>query len=117
MYHREPVFKLNKYCAHTFRKSASLKVWQCVRHCKELSISFARVERDFPPEVIDGLNIKVVESAKLLGLTISNDLTWNTHLTEVIKKASKRLYFLIQLKRANVSESDLVFTPHVYVPS
>ena len=85
--------------------------------CKELCISFARVERDFPPVVIDGVNIKVVESAKLLGLTISNDLTWNTHITEVIKKASKRLYFLIQLKRANVSESDLVFTPHVYVPS
>jgi len=30
----------------------------------------------FPPVVIDGVNIKVVESAKLLGLTISNDLTW-----------------------------------------
>ena len=75
--------------------------------CKELHISFARVERDFPPVVIDGVNIKVVESAKLLGLTISNDLTWNAHITEVIKKASKRLYFLIQLKRANVSKSDL----------
>ena len=43
--------------------------------CKELRISFARVERDFPPIVMDGVNIKVVESAKLLGLTISNDLT------------------------------------------
>ena len=48
-----------------------------------------------------------VESAKLLGLTTSNDLTWNAHITEVIKKASKQLYFIIQLKRANVSESDL----------
>jgi len=31
--------------------------------CKELRISFARVERDFPPVVIDGVNMKVVESA------------------------------------------------------
>ena len=75
--------------------------------CKELHISFARFERDFPPVVIDGVNIKVVESAKLLGLTISNDLNWNTHITEVIKKAYKQLYFLIQVKRANVSVSDL----------
>ena len=36
--------------------------------CKELCISFARVERDFPPVVIDGVNIKVVESAKLLAI-------------------------------------------------
>ena len=34
--------------------------------CKDLRISFARVERDFPPVVIDGVNIKVVESAKTL---------------------------------------------------
>ena len=82
--------------------------------CKDLRISFASVERDFPPVVIDGVNIKVVESAKLLGLTISNDLTWNAHITEAIKKASKRLYFLIQLKRANVSESDLSFLHCMY---
>ena len=30
--------------------------------CKELRISFARVERNVPPVVIDGENIKVVES-------------------------------------------------------
>ena len=31
--------------------------------CKELRISFARVERDFPPVVVGGVNMKVVESA------------------------------------------------------
>ena len=46
-----------------------------------------------PPVVIDGENIKVLERANLSGLTISNDLTWNTHISEAIKKASKRLYF------------------------
>ena len=85
--------------------------------CKELHISFARVERDFPPIVIDGGNVNIVKSAKLLGLTISNDLTWNAHITVVIKKASKRLYFLIQLKRANVSESDLSLFYTVYIRS
>ena len=59
------------------------------------------------PSCCWGEHIKVVSDAKLLGLTISSDLTWNAHITEVIKKAAKRLYFLIQLKRARVSQNDL----------
>ena len=75
--------------------------------CKELRISFAAVSREFPPVVIGGECIKAVSDAKLLGVTISSDLSWNAHITEVIKKAAKRLYFLIQLKRARVSQKDL----------
>ena len=49
-----------------------------------------------------------VESFKLLGVTISNNLTWHAHIKEVIKKASKRLYYLTQLKRARLPVEDLV---------
>ena len=42
-----------------------------------------------------------------MGLSISNDLTRNVHVSEVRKYLLKQLYFLIQLKRANVSEFDL----------
>ena len=52
--------------------------------------------------------MEVVGSVKLLGLNIASDLTWNSHILEVIKKASKRLYFLVQLKRARVPLQDLV---------
>lgn len=34
-------------------------------------------------------------------------MTWNTHINEIVKKASKKLYFLIQLKRAKVARTDL----------
>ena len=34
--------------------------------CKELRISFARVERNFPPVVMDGENVKVVESKRFV---------------------------------------------------
>ena len=47
---------------------------------------------DFPPVVIGGECIKVVTDAKLFGVTISTDPSWNAHITEVIKKAAKRLY-------------------------
>ena len=52
-------------------------------------------------------NQKTKSSTKLLGLTIANDLTWNNHVTEITKKASKRLHFLTQLKRAGVPKQDL----------
>ena len=70
--------------------------------CKELGISFAKEQRVFDPVIIEGKEVELVTSTKLLGLTIANDLTWNNHVTEITKKASKRLYFLTQLKRAGV---------------
>ena len=29
----------------------------------------------------------------MLGLNIASDLTWNSHVLDVIKKASKRIYY------------------------
>ena len=39
---------------------------------------------------------------------MSSDLTWNAHIEEVIKNANKRLYFLVQLKRAKEPLKELV---------
>ena len=33
--------------------------------------------------------------------------TWNIHINEILKKASQRLYFLVQLKRAKDTRTDL----------
>ena len=55
--------------------------------CKELRISFARKKQAFEPIKVGGKDLKIVSSAKLLGVTISSDLSWNEHLNEVIKKA------------------------------
>ena len=76
-------------------------------NAKELRISFAKEQRVFDPVIIEGKEVELVTSTKLLGLTIANDLTWNDHVTEITKKASKRLYFLTQLKRAGVPKQDL----------
>ena len=73
--------------------------------CKELRISFAR---KFNPILINEEKLEIVQSAKLLGVTTSHNLSWNNHIIEIVKKAAKRLYFLVQLKRAKVPFSDLV---------
>ena len=77
--------------------------------CKELRISFARNPVELDAVVIDRKEVEVVKNAKLLGLTISANLTWNVNIEEVVKKGSKRLYFLVQLKRANRSNSFLKY--------
>ena len=41
-------------------------------------------------------------------MIIITDLSWNEHINETVKKASKRLYFPVQLKRAKRSCRDLV---------
>ena len=69
--------------------------------------SFTKSQQEFEPILINGDALEVVDSVKLLGLNISSDLTWNIHINEILKKASKRLYFLLQLKRAKVTRTDL----------
>ena len=62
--------------------------------------------------------INVVDSisANLLGLNITNDIMWNAHISETIKKAGKQLYSLLQLKRASVSRKDLcLFLFYMYM--
>jgi hypothetical protein len=77
--------------------------------CKEFCISFAPSTREFQPITINGKIVGRVTSVKLLGLTISNNLKWNSHISHVCKKVPPRLCFLRQLKRAKLPASDLVF--------
>ena len=70
---------------------------------KEMIISFTQYinYRNYVPNiVIEGKPVKQVDHAKLLGFTLSNDLTW--------KKTSKRVYLMYQLKRAGISQCDLI---------
>ena len=78
---------------------------------KEMVICFTPDENfrnSIPSIVIEGNIVETVEYAKLLGVTLSNDLTWNRHVDCIVKKAAKRVYMLYQLKRAGISQFDLV---------
>ena len=76
--------------------------------CKEVRLRFSTYDKVFQPIVMNGKSIEVVLSVKLLGLTISEDLNWKTHISGICKKVSSRLYFLRQLKRAKVPSNDLL---------
>ena len=58
-----------------------------------MRISFSKFQQEFEPILINGDALEVVENVMLLGVNISSNLTWNIHINEIVKKASKRLYF------------------------
>ena len=63
-----------------------------------------RTQDLFDPVIIEGKEVELVTSTKLLGLTIVNNLTWNDHVTEIIKKASRTL-FLNSVKESGRSKT------------
>ena len=75
---------------------------------KELRINFSKQKQEVPPIIVNGKGEETVKSAKLLGVTINDDLSWNEHVREVVKKVSKRLYLLVQFKRTRLPTSELV---------
>ena len=59
--------------------------------------------------IIIGSNlIERVTSYKILGVILSNDLSWNNHTEYITKKATKKLYSLRVLCRAGVESSNIL---------
>ncbi len=57
--------------------------------------------------MISGNPVERVSSFKYLGVNISEDLTWTTHIQTQVKKARQRLYHLRQLRKFRVSPTIL----------
>ena len=66
---------------------------------KEMLISFMQdpeFRNTVPRLIIDGNEIDNVQYAKLSGVTISSDLTWNKHVENIVTTSGKRVYMLYQ---------------------
>ena len=50
------------------------------------------VRNSIPSIVINGNLVETVEYAKLLGVTLSNDITSNRHVECIVKKAAERVH-------------------------
>ncbi len=66
-----------------------------------------RQQRPYTPLMISGTPVERVSSFKYLGVNISEDLTWTTHIQTQVKKARHRLYHLRQLRKFRVSPAIL----------
>ena len=77
--------------------------------CKEMHINFLRnSNRLINPIIISGNVINSVNTYKILGVIMDNDLKWNSHVDYIIKKACNKLYSLRVLCRARVSQRNML---------
>ena len=70
---------------------------------------FSRAKADFATRLtVNNAYLEQVEVTKLLGVWISEDLSWSRNCVEICKKAYSRLSMITKLKYAGVSIIDLI---------
>ena len=62
--------------------------------CNMLLLTRERIKRIYASYTLEGTDLENVESIKYVGVTITSDLRWNTHVSNVCPKANRNLGFL-----------------------
>ncbi len=52
------------------------------------------LKKTHSPVYINGAEVEQVNSFRFLGISITNNLIWSSHISTLVKKAQKLLYFL-----------------------
>ena len=76
-----------------------------VNKTKEITVDFRKNRKPHTPLTINGSAVESVKSTTFLGVHITDDLTWTTNTTSLVKKAQQRLHFLRRMRRANLPPS------------
>lgn len=95
--YREEVQRLAAWCANNNLALNTSKT-------KEIIVDFRKAKPGtHTPIHINGAEVERVTNFKLLGVHISQDLSWSLNTSTLIKKAQQRLFFLRKLKKAELS--------------
>ena len=62
--------------------------------CNMMQLTRKRIKKIHASYTLEGTNLENVESIKYFGVTITSDLRWNTHVSNVCTKANRTLGFL-----------------------
>ena len=62
--------------------------------CNMMQLTRKWIKKIHASYTLEGTDLENVESIKYLGVTITNDLRWNTHASNVCTKANRTLGFL-----------------------
>lgn len=76
---------------------------------KEMVVDFrSKNIKSLQPLAIKDKTVEWVESFRFLGTTISSNLKWNLNVSQIVKKAQQRLFFLRQLRKFKVSKAGML---------
>ena len=79
---------------------------------------FTRAQQDFTTRLtINDRKIEKINVTKILGLWISEDLSWDRNTTEICRRAYSRMSMLTKLKYAGVSRDDLLDVYKLFIRS
>jgi hypothetical protein len=76
--------------------------------CMSMEINFSKNPTTAPPLKLCGQDLQCTNVVNILGVKISNNLKWDIHVGDMIKRASGRLFLLTTLKRFGLSTQDLI---------
>jgi len=76
--------------------------------CKVMDIVTRRDINLLPIQISPGVYVSSVSSLSFLGVTLCNDMKWNVHFENILRKVHKRIYVLRNLRRSNCS-ADLLW--------
>ena len=80
-----------------------------INNKKTKEMLIGRIAKNPPLQIVfNAVAVDRVTSFKLLGLTITDNLSWENHVTTVCAKAGTRLHFLKLLKRSSLTVNDLL---------
>eukprot|EP00061_Rhincodon_typus_P001952 g16236.t1 len=74
---------------------------------KELIINFRKKGGEHAPIYINGIEVDRVKNIRFLGVTITDDLSYTSHVNTSVKKAQQCLFFLRWLRKFGMSKRSL----------
>ena len=63
-----------------------------------MKISLKKSSRQYPPIVLNGTIIEEIKEYTNLGLTFNNKMTWESHITRLVERATKRTTTLHRIR-------------------
>ena len=78
------------------------------RKTKEMLISFRKNAVETQPLLVNNKAIERVIYFKIVGVWLSDTLSWSYHVHHMASRASPRLYYIRQLKRSGLTRDDLI---------
>ena len=96
--YRHVISHLSYWCCDNHLDLNVTKLWK-------LFFDFRKKPNNKQPIILSGSNVNLVESYKYLGVTIQNNLKWNIHVRNQVKKANRRMFHVRCLRKLCVQNN------------
>ena len=102
---------LDEFCRWATQNDMKLNPDKCVN----MNVCFMKNSPEIVPLKMCLKDFKQVDNVKIPGVTISSDLKWDLHMSQVLRKASSKLFMLKVLKNFKLSTFDLLTIYRGYI--